>query len=206
MNLYSLLCIKPEFVPKEIINTLLENKSTDHSPALVGWSDDQKPTDYRQTKWLTLPPEIHSQLYNSIHLIHEEHLKSIYNSTILKIEPPQFLRYDVSDHYDKHNDSESYINGKLKRVVERDISIILYLNDDYEGGQIEFTELQLTIKPKAGMLLAFPSYLEFEHKVHPVTNGTRYSIVSWIATEKRIYERPYENTTRPIQRTWVLSN
>lgn len=205
MNPYSLLCIKPDFVPTSIIQTLLENKSSHSSPALVGWDDNQETNDYRKTKWLNLPESIRSQLYNTIFQIHEEHLKPLYNSTIDSVEGPQFLRYDINDHYDKHNDSESYENGKLKRVVNRDISLLLYLNDDYEGGHLEFTELQLTIRPKAGMLIAFPSYLEFEHKVHPVTKGTRYAIVSWIATKERLYERPYDSK-RNIQRTWILRN
>lgn len=204
MNLYSLLCIKSDFVPKEIINILLQNKSTDHSPALVGWGSNQSSTNHRQTKWLTLSSQIHTLLHKSIHEIHEEYLKPIYNTKLKNVEPPQFLRYDQTNHYDKHNDSESFVDGELQRVVNRDISLLLYLNDEYQGGEIEFTQLQITIKPKKGMLIAFPSYIEFEHKVHPVTSGTRYNIVSWIETEERIYERPY--STKYIQRTWVLSN
>lgn len=203
MNLYSLLCIKPDFVPDQIIQTLLQNKSEDYSKALVGYDESQTQSDHRQTKWLTLPPQIHSELYRSFHQIYDEHLKPIYQKPIKHIEPPQFLRYDINEHYDCHNDSESWINGKLTRVVERDVSILLYLNDDYEGGQIEFTQLGLTLKPKKGMLLAFPSYLEFEHKVHPVTKGTRYTIVSWICTEKRIYDRPYDSP-RNVPGTWIL--
>ena len=192
MNPYSLLCIKPDFVPDQIIRTLLSSKSDDYSKALVGYDDSQTHSDHRQTKWLTLPPDIHSLLYQSIHQIYNEHLKPIYQEPIKHVEPPQFLRYDKHEHYDVHNDSESWVNGRLTRVVERDVSVLLYLNDDYEGGQIEFTQLGLTLKPKRGMLLAFPSYLEFEHKVHPVTSGTRYTVVSWICTEKRIYARPYD--------------
>lgn len=205
MNFYSLLCVIPDFVPDNIIQTLLKFKSDDYSPALVGSNDDQKVTDYRQTKWLNLPPEIHQYLYNSIPIIHEKNLQSIFKSSIKNIEPPQFLRYDVGDHYDKHNDSESYVKNKLKRVSNRDISLLLYLNDNYEGGELEFTKLQLTIRPKKGMLIAFPSYEDFEHKVHPVTKGTRYTIVSWIETEKRIYDRPYESPAN-LPRTWVLSS
>lgn len=205
MNLYSLLCIEPYVIPVHIIQSLLQNKSEEYSDALVGFDDNQNTNDYRKTKWLNLPENIHSHLYNSISQIHEKYLNPIYNSTIKTVEPPQFLRYDIGDHYDKHNDSESYVNGKLKRVVERDISILLYLNDDYEGGELEFTQLQLTIKPKKGMLIAFPSYEEFEHKVHPITKGTRYNIVSWINTEKRIYERPYDAPAN-LPRTWVLRN
>ena len=205
MNFYSLLCIVPDFVPQHIIETLIKNKSDDFSPALVGFDENQKVTDYRQTKWLNLPSDIHQYLFDSIPLIHEKHLQPIYHSNIKNVESPQFLRYDIGDHYKAHNDSESYIKGKLKRASKRDISLLLYLNDDYEGGELEFTKLQLTIQPKKGMLIAFPSYEDFEHKVHPVTKGTRYTIVSWIETEKRIYDRPYESPAN-LPRTWVLSS
>jgi Rps23 Pro-64 3,4-dihydroxylase Tpa1-like proline 4-hydroxylase len=200
MNFYSLLCIIPDFIPDSIIKVLLDNKSEDYSHAQIGLSEEETIKDYRKTKWLNLPPHIHQSLFDSIGIIHNLYLKPIYNTSIKTIEPPQFLRYDISDHYDKHNDSESYVNNKLKRVMERDISLLLYLNDDYEGGELEFTKLQLTIKPKKGMLITFPSYDDFEHKVHPVTKGVRYNIVSWINTENRIYERPYD---RPLQQ-WVL--
>lgn len=205
MNPYQLLTIKPNFVPVGIINTLLANKSSDYSKALVGYDDSQSQSDHRQTKWLNLPQQILSNLFQTIHQIHDQHLKSIYNSALKHVEPPQFLRYDINEHYDCHNDSESFVNGRLQRVVERDISILLYLNDDYEGGSIEFTQLGLTIKPKTGMMLAFPSYIEFEHKVHPVTKGVRYTIVSWIATEERLYDRPYD-TKRDLRDQWVHPN
>ena len=203
MNHHSRLIIEPNFIPSEIIQTLLISKSEDYSKALVGYNDSQSETDHRQTKWLTLPRDIHTQLYQTIHQIHEQYLKPVYNSQLKFVEPPQFLRYDVHEHYDCHNDSESFVNGKLTRVVERDISVLLYLNDDYQGGEIEFTQLGITIKPTAGMMLAFPSYAEFEHKVNPVTQGVRYNIVSWICTEERIYARPYDAPAN-LLRTWIL--
>lgn len=202
MNHYSLLCIKPDYMPKNIIKILLDSKSEDFSNATTGYSRNEQVSNYRKTKWLTLPEEIGKHLHDSIFQTHEEVLKQIYSSTIKSVESPQFLRYDIGDEYKVHNDSEDLVGGKLKQVVERDISLLYYLNDDYDGGELEFTKLQLTIKPKTGMLIAFPSYLEFEHRVHPVTKGTRYSIVSWIATEKRLYERPYDR--QKVQQTWVL--
>lgn len=192
MSPYSLLCIKPDFVPSHIIDFLLELKNTNTSPALVGYDDNQEVTDHRKTKWIALSDEIRGNLLNTIGITHQQYLTSLYNSEIDFIEPPQLLKYEVGDYYDVHNDSESFVDNRLARVVKRDISVLLYLNNDYEGGELEFTYLNLTIKPKAGMLIAFPSYIEFEHKVHPVTKGTRFSIVSWICTKKRIYPRPYE--------------
>jgi predicted 2-oxoglutarate/Fe(II)-dependent dioxygenase YbiX len=38
------------------------------------------------------------------------------------------------------------------------------------------------------MMIVFPSYKEFAHMVHPVTWGHRYSLVSWVATQKNLYD------------------
>lgn len=206
MDMYSLLCIKPDFIPSHIIQTLMSSKSDEYSDAVVILDNHSQGTsDHRRTKCLSLPQEVNSYLLQSINQIYNEHLKSIYMQEVKHIEPPQFLRYDVHGHYDMHNDSESYVDGKLTRVIERDVSILMYLNDDYEGGQIEFTKLGITLRPKVGMLLAFPSYLEFEHKVHPVTRGVRYNIVSWVGTRERIYERPYD-AKREIRRPRIFSD
>ena len=76
-------------------------------------------------------------------------------------------------------------------MCERDVTILIYLNDDYECGELEFTNAGVSLNPKALTLIAFPSYIEYTHRVHPVTSGERYTIVSWINTYDRIYKRPY---------------
>lgn len=53
-------------------------------------------------------------------------------------------------------------------------SLVAYLNDDYEGGEIHFPNQNITVKPKAGSLIMFPSQLPYIHEVKPITSGTRY--------------------------------
>jgi hypothetical protein len=53
-------------------------------------------------------------------------------------------------------------------------SLVAYLNDDYEGGEIHFPNQNITIKPKAGSLIIFPSQEPFIHEVKTITSGTRY--------------------------------
>ena len=72
--------------------------------------------------------------------------------------------------------------------MDRDVSFLFYLNDQYGGGELEFYDLGLTIKPKKGMMIAFPSYKDFAHKVHPVTWGHRYTLVSWVGTKEKLYD------------------
>jgi predicted 2-oxoglutarate/Fe(II)-dependent dioxygenase YbiX len=57
---------------------------------------------------------------------------------------------------------------------------LLYLNDDYSGGELEFRNFQLKISPKKGMLLLFPSNFAYAHIAHPVTSGTKYAFVTWL--------------------------
>jgi hypothetical protein len=53
-------------------------------------------------------------------------------------------------------------------------SLVAYINDDYEGGEIHFPNQNITIKPKAGSMIMFPSQLPYLHEVKPIISGTRY--------------------------------
>lgn len=56
--------------------------------------------------------------------------------------------------------------------------VILYLNDDYSGGEIHYRDIDVTHKPKAGSVIIHDaSYL---HEVLPVTEGTRYMATTFV--------------------------
>lgn len=84
------------------------------------------------------------------------------------------LKYENGTMYKRHHDC----GGQHKNRV---VSMLLYLNDDYEGGHLEFPHFDVSYKPKAGDLVLFPSNYTFAHTAHPVTSGTKYAIVSWMA-------------------------
>ena len=50
-------------------------------------------------------------------------------------------------------------------------SLSLYLNDDFEGGILEFKHKPYKIKPKAGMLVLVPVTEDFTHRVTKITSG-----------------------------------
>ena len=64
-------------------------------------------------------------------------------------------------------------------------SLVAYVNDDYEGGEISFPNHNVTIKPKAGSLIMFPSQEPYIHEVKPITSGTRYMSPSHVSTTSR---------------------
>lgn len=55
----------------------------------------------------------------------------------------------------------------------RDISSIIYLSEDFTGGEIEFPDLGIRIEPTAGSAIYFPGTEQFMHQVNPVRSGTR---------------------------------
>ena len=60
-----------------------------------------------------------------------------------------------------------------------DIATLIYINSDYEGGEIYFPEYGISYKPKPGDLLTFPDNPDFIHGVKPITNGVRYTTPRW---------------------------
>jgi hypothetical protein len=48
------------------------------------------------------------------------------------------------------------------------VSFSLYLNDDFEGGELEFGNLPIKVKPKAGMLAVIPGGEKYKHRVNKV--------------------------------------
>lgn len=72
----------------------------------------------------------------------------------------------------KHEDSDTEKYLKF--------SSIIYLTDDYEGGEIEFPDLGFSYKPKAGDLIVFPSH-GYVHEVKPVISGNRSTIVGFFS-------------------------
>ena len=60
----------------------------------------------------------------------------------------------------------------------------IYLNDDYQGGELIFNNLRHSIRPKAGQLILFPSGIEYKHEVSQISGGSRYSAVAFLTTEK----------------------
>lgn len=89
--------------------------------------------------------------------------------------PEQFsiLKYSGGQEYKPHADGGT-------TYVPRQISAVCYLNDDYDGGELEFPYFGIKIKPEPGMLILFPSNFAYAHAALPVTSGNKYTLVTWM--------------------------
>lgn len=102
-----------------------------------------------------------------------------------------FIKYGPDQHFQVHSDhGYSYICV---------VSSVGYINDDYEGGELYFDKLNLTIKPKAGDLYLFPSTYMYSHAAMPVKSGTKYSVVTMLD----YLEAPHTPDYREIEKRYT---
>jgi len=81
-----------------------------------------------------------------------------------------------------------------------DWTALIYLNDDYEGGEIVFTELDLKIKPKAGSILFLPC--DAIHSVEQVSGSYKYYLFSFIHLDLSLCTflgEPYHELNKAIR-------
>jgi hypothetical protein len=128
------------------------------------------PEDYYYKEML----EITTKMYLSLDLAFEHYSKTVYPFAGENIknreESINLLRYGTSGHLPAHQD---------QGVSSRVLSSVMYLNDDYAGGEIEFVNSNVKLKPNAGSIIFFPSNFLYVHEVHPITSGFRYSMPHW---------------------------
>jgi hypothetical protein len=89
----------------------------------------------------------------------------------------EFLMYDVNGRYVEHVDT--FFNPNEKEC--RKLTILAFLNDDFEGGKFFIKNGHEKIYPKQtkGTILVFPSFML--HGVEDVTKGKRFSVVAWLS-------------------------
>ena len=108
----------------------------------------------------------------------------------------QFLHYEVGGYYKTHHD---YIPDEIdKRHGPRILTVFLYLNDGgdppLQGGGTNFDKLGITVEPKVGRAVVWPSVLNddpFEkdtrttHQALEVTQGVKYGANAWLHQRER---------------------
>jgi predicted 2-oxoglutarate/Fe(II)-dependent dioxygenase YbiX len=97
---------------------------------------------------------------------------NMYNVKMNYWEVMNCIRYGKGQHFQEHADHGFSYSAT--------VSLVAYVNDDYEGGNLYFPKLNLDIKPKAGDLYIFPSTYLFSHRAMPVESGMKFSIVTML--------------------------
>lgn len=169
----------------QMTDSLVSNVENTTSDGTVEWVLNTK---VRDTQEIALPTGIRDKLRHIDDVNVRAFIDPFYNVRVRDAEPSQILHYGVGGHYIPHVDAETLYKDDSgldmwEKTLDRDLSIVYFLNDDFTGGELFFPALDLVIQPVAGTLICFPSDHNFIHGVRPVTSGHRYTIVTWMRVE-----------------------
>jgi len=128
--------------------------------------------DYRQNNCHPQDPIVRAKksLEVGIDGIIEDY-RGRYSITPLISHHTVLLRYEPGNMFHNHYDAAP--------AYPRIVSVSMFLNDNFDGGELEFKEFNIKIKPEAGDVVIFCSAFPYMHQVHPVTKGIRYAAVKW---------------------------
>ena len=159
---------------------LLAEPSYDRAGVIVSPGDTirafVRTADGATLHWLIEDPATHAI---------SRRLAALTGTDVSQAEPLQILRYKPGQEYRPHFD---FLEDPNRRML----TALVYLNDDYEGGETAFTRVGLRVKGSTGDTLVFKSCgpdgnVEplSEHAGLPVIRGIKYLASRWIR------ERPY---------------
>lgn len=177
------IVIKENFISKEdleIILSSIDDSVSWGSNSMVGIPDKVTNKLYEEK------PEIHKILSNAINQVQKE--IEFYFGRSLETNSAGIRRWDVGEYQPLHADGEDP-EGHPNEAFIVDYGAVIYLNDDYEGGEIYFPDHKLEFKPSAGTLVFFPSNIMYIHGVREITKGIRYTTPSfWIPTKYQVFK------------------
>ena len=80
-------------------------------------------------------------------------------------------------------------DGSPNATPHRSFSSIIYLNDDYDGGETYFPGFGMRIKPQPGLMVLFGSGPEYVHGVTKMRGGRRYTYAGWFTFDVALEDR-----------------
>lgn len=191
----------PQQIVRDILDLEEKRKSLGHDftniKAWQPWDYDYgKPerTIYCWQKWIPTPENldrndplynetlsISKRLYDGLEACVDHYKNQLYPWAGRNLKSREhsmsFLRYESGGYLPAHSD-----HG----VSSRTLSCVMYLNDDYGGGDIVFQHAGVTVSPEAGSIVFFPSNFVYVHEVKEITQGTRYAVPNWYHNRKEI--------------------
>lgn len=175
MSLHNFIHQFPNVLSKdrcqEIIDTYLKDSATNAKRAdanLHGVVKEWSPADGEF--WDTMQDEVEALCWPHVdqYLSYSNLLNR--NSYYLKHMTIMHHRELINIPY--HYDAElSYMDGQ---EYIRNFAILIYLNENFENGELMFPVQKVAIKPKAGLGLIFPTSFMYPHVTNPAIGSDRY--------------------------------
>lgn len=125
----------------------------------------------------------HSKAYDLVQMIEPDYIKvlKIWSEKTGNAVPHRITRNYCLRKYKVGGDMGTHVDkNDLDPRNTMDWTLLVYLNENYEGGEIYFDKYDYSIKPKAGSAVIFPCLIS--HGVKRVLSGNKYYIFLFMHT------------------------
>lgn len=99
----------------------------------------------------------------------------------LKLDYAAYTRLSAGGSHPLHADN-CKLDGQPNHTSNRIASALVYLSEcrkDFEGGGIYFPRAETTVAETLGLLVGFPSGLDYQHQVDKIIRGQRDALAIW---------------------------
>jgi hypothetical protein len=114
--------------------------------------------------------DLHEEIYQKLKMCIDDYA-AYWGINVLYYEAFNFVKYEgEGTHFNIHADHGPAYNCT--------VSAVIYINDDFDGGEIKFPRLDNYVHtPRVGDIAIFPSNYIYEHASLPMKSGTKYCVV-----------------------------
>tara|TARA_B100001996_G_scaffold380660_1_gene368497 strand:+ start:1273 stop:1815 length:543 start_codon:yes stop_codon:yes gene_type:complete len=165
----------PFVLCEDIINYPYNYKPSTYSNH-KGKIDDSKERVRMDEYWVRKNYQYYDEIKSSFEWVIKKYSEEFSLFSVQNITDFRINKYPEGGFMSKHVDNIHHSHGQQYGFPQA--TILLYLNDDYEGG--EFYVAEKEFKPEKGSAIIFPSNFMYPHEAKKITKGTRWSVVTWL--------------------------
>lgn len=176
-----------KFLPQAVCNWFMQDARGRLAPAMVrDLETGEKILHSSRTATFALTgglaPDLIAQLVNL-------RIAGATQTHVGQQEQTSFIHYGIGEEYQPHYDFEDEVTAadQIKRIGQRIATVLVYLNEGYEGGETHFPRLNMAFKGKPGDALIFWNVsakgVPERNSLHaglPVTSGEKWLLSKWV--------------------------
>lgn len=155
------------------------NTLQDHNCSfLLKHREELKGNSYEDVvEWMcdTKYPNLYNYIYELIQPNVQDYINKYNPELSIELDGIGIIRQPEGAYDNLHTDTP-LLKNKHDEIILRPFVCLVYLNDDFEGGELVFPTHKQTIKPEQGKMVMFPASWMYPHFVLPIGNGERYFI------------------------------
>jgi prolyl 4-hydroxylase len=179
--------VYPNFITRDDAKYILKMAEYNYEDSVVVGGENTEGIRKSQTYWLSKDDPVAKKIIQKVCYIDG------YNTE--QAEDIQVVKYEPNGYYNEHHDSCCENDDKCEEFQKegnRIVTMVIYLNDNFEGGATQFPKINKKFKPKKySGILFYPMNKNgdkcHENSLHagmPITKGQKYIANVWIRDKK----------------------